>query len=148
MIKYITLLLFSSFLFLLACNKSISNNKFPDAFPNESFEELDPSAFNESIKEARYITNAGAFMELYYPNKVAPNAEGNESIDITPTDLKNGYHKVLMIHDRMLDDSQRGIKLIMIAKEDKGLWQVVMVKKNWRCWKGRGHEDWGTENCN
>ncbi len=53
-----------------------------------------------------------------------------------------------VINDGLLDDSVRGEKWIYeLVKETNGVWKVSSIKRAWKCWPGRGHEDFSSESC-
>ena len=85
-------------------------------------------------------------MQLYYPFEVE-NREGNEEININEKTLENGNTLVTLIHDNQMDDSVKGEKFIMELAKSEGQWNVLSIKKNWKCYEGRGHTDWGTAFC-
>jgi len=130
---------------LLGCPKTINDGSFSDVLPNEQFKDINPAEFNATIKDRMDIENGEALIRLYYPQQT--QGEGNEKITIETTDLKKGIKKIVLIHDNLLDDSQKGMKLIMIAQQSRSNWDVKLIKKNWTCRKGRGHTDWGIEPC-
>jgi len=112
----------------------------------ERFEILNTDELNRILaKESKNLT-AQEIMKLYYPNKVE-TGEGNEKIEISENILDNGNTVVILIHDNLLDDSVKGEKHLMELKKTNNKWTVVSLKKNWKCWKGRGHTDWGIELC-
>lgn len=133
-------------LLFLTCTNNIGF-KVNDHLPDEDFEDIDPSLFNSKVKSQNNIEDGEALMRLYYPQRVDANSEGKQSMSIKSEVLKNELYKVTLIHDYMLDDSQKGLKLILFAEKTDAGWQVKAIKKNWKCWKGRGHEDWGVELC-
>jgi len=109
-----------------------------------NYEVIDVKAFNQKI--APVDGTAKDIMRMYYPAKV-DGEEGNQIITVKERNLENGEVEVQLIHDNMLDDSVRGQKYLMVLKKEGNRWQVLSLKKNWRCWKGRGHEDWEIEPC-
>ena len=73
--------------------------------------------------------------------------EGKEEITITTKNISSNRVEVTLIHDNLLDDSMRGKKFVMVLNKKGRKWMVSSIKKNWRCWINRGHENWGIENC-
>ena len=145
---------------LLSCNqKSDKTNKtieLPDkkeniqintTDENEKFKTLNSDEINHLLKGKSENISAQDVMKLYYPKKVE-TAEGNEKIEISEKKLENGNALVTLIHDNLLDDSVRGEKCIMELKRTTNKWIVISIKKNWKCWNGRGHTDWGINLCN
>jgi len=41
----------------------------------------------------------------------------------------------------------RGKKIVMELHKKGPKWIVYSLKKNWKCWPNRGHQDWGIEYC-
>lgn len=110
----------------------------------EQFNTVDPAKFNASIANKKDIQSAEQLITLYYNY---PSEEGTPKLSITKVPLKHGRVNITLIHDKMLDDSQRGFKILMTAQQKDGIWTVSEIKTNHKCWEGRGHTDWGTENC-
>ena len=111
----------------------------------ESFQAIDPTAFNEEIRHRTDIGSAEALMTLFY--NYPSEEEGGSNILIESSETGNLTHEITLIHDRLMDDSQRGIKIVMTAKRSGESWEVIDLKKNWKCWEGRGHTDWGVAYC-
>ena len=142
-------LLFLITILLLSCNDSEKpsqshNGKLKIEKPstNEKFKTL---TIDEVYKN---ITGTPKeIMQRYYPFKIGVNSEGNQILDISTSEIDAAHREVILIHDNMLDDSQKGIKIIMNMKKNGTAWKVTSIKKNWKCRKGRGHVDWGIERC-
>jgi hypothetical protein len=114
------------------------------ACSDESYSEIDPAEFNASIAVRTDISSAEALIEIYYNY---PEEEGTTQISIESKRMNRNKVAVTLIHDRLADDSLRAIKITMIAKQVKGRWEVLSIRKQWRCYEGRGHTDWGIEFC-
>jgi len=110
----------------------------------ESFENIDPTEFNKKISERTEVETAEDLMQVYYNPSLG---EGNPVLTIDTQSYKNGKVLITLIHDGLLDDTIRALKIIMIAKKEKGIWTVFEIKKNWKCRDGRGHKDWGIDQC-
>ncbi|GEM_PF-2140582 len=110
----------------------------------EEFEEINVSDFNIKLSQNTAELSPEDIMKLYYPLKVETD-EGNEKIIISKRTLNNGNIEVKLIHDNLLDDSVKGIKIIMELSKSNNRWFVVSLKNNWKCW--RGHSNWGIEDC-
>lgn len=151
-----TFLLFIT-VFLFSCNQKTGNNSESPQVPekqekastelvNEEFELLSIDEINQTISKSDDELSAQDIIKIYYPMEVESD-EGNEKIETFETSLENGNTEITLIHDNFMDDSQRGVKYVMVLKEVDDKWTVVSVKKNWRCWEGRGNTDWGIELC-
>ncbi len=114
--------------------------------PTENFQALDFEDLNKKITELTESISPQSIMKMYYPNEVE-SGEGNESITMNETTLKNGNIEVVLIHDNLLDDSVKGEKYVMKLKKQDAKWTVVSLKKNWKCREGRGHTAWGINSC-
>ena len=112
----------------------------------ETFEELSFDEFNAQLAEMTESMSAVQVMRAYYPLEVE-GEEGNQTISTMDRQLENGNFQVTLIHDNQLDDSVRGEKYVMEMTKEGEKWTVVSLKKNWKCWSDRGHEDWSTELC-
>ncbi|WP_408024668.1 hypothetical protein [Tenacibaculum sediminilitoris] len=114
---------------------------------NEKFKEISSDNLNQLLAEKEGDLSPKEVMMLFYPNKVE-TSEGNEKIELLEKVSNNGNVVVTLIHDNLLDDSVRGEKYIMELTKNNNKWTVLSIKKNWKCWDGRGHTDWGIEFCN
>jgi len=114
---------------------------------NEEFKEISSGDFNQLLTEKGGDLSAKEVMKLFYPNKIE-TGEGNEKIEILEKVSDNGNVVVTLTHDNLLDDSVRGEKYVMELTKSNNKWTVLSIKKNWKCWDGRGHTDWGIKLCN
>ncbi len=110
----------------------------------ETFKNEDTTLFNKSIAGKMDIKNAQELMELYYNY---PEEEGAAELSIVSKKMRKNRIEVMLLHDRLADDSMRAIKIIMIAKKSGNHWIALEIKKNWKCYDGRGHTTWGVEPC-
>ena len=104
----------------------------------------DISGFNKIIEKRTDIRSAREVMIIYY-NYLPGEKDSKYSIE--EEDLTKGRTRVTLISDNLPDDSMRGLKLVMVTNFDGSKWKVVIVQRNWRCYDGRGHTNWGTEPC-
>jgi len=130
----------------LESNKSLVESEVSSATSTEAFIEIAVKEFNQDLAQIEVVMSATDVMKLYYPLEVE-SQEGNEKITIQDEVLENGHTLVTLIHDNFLDDSLKGEKYVMELQEEYGRWTVISLKKNWKCWAGRGHTDWGIELC-
>jgi len=110
----------------------------------ETFKELDFSAFNKKITALKGKT-AIEIMKIYHPHD--GSGEGRQKVTTTEKKLDNGHVEVQLIHENILDDSVDDIKFLMTLKPNQDQWVVIDLKQNFRCHKGRGHQDWSAEPC-
>lgn len=113
---------------------------------NEEFKKVNADEFNQLLSKKEGDLSAKEVMKLFYPNEVETE-EGNEQITTSEKTAENGNTIVTLIHENQLDDSLNGMKYIMELQKSNDKWIVVSIKKNWKCWNGRGHTDWGIELC-
>ncbi len=111
----------------------------------EDFQRIDPSEFNNAIAMRSDISSAKQLVEIYYDY---PKNEGTPNLTIEEKKLSDENIEVTLIHDGLEDDSQRAIKIVLTAQLKNNKWTVLEIKKNHKCWEGRGHTSWGTEWCN
>ncbi len=56
--------------------------------------------------------------------------------------------EVIVIEEGYLDDSVSGARYKLILEKDAhNIWHLVTAVKSWRCWPGRGHEDFSKKPC-
>lgn len=111
---------------------------------SESFQELDPKTFNEEITGRTDIKTPEDLVRVYYDY---PEGEGSQPT-ITVENLQDNTFEITCILEGLEDDSQSGEKTILRAKLNGQTWSLLQIKRNWKCWTGRGHTSWGTETCN
>lgn len=112
----------------------------------EEFIMIDHAELNYTLAQTTTSMSGKEVMKLYYPHEVE-SQEGNEIITIQEKALENGNIIVTLIHDNFLDDSLKGEKHVMELQLKNNKWSIVTLKKNWKCWEGRGHTNWGVEPC-
>jgi hypothetical protein len=50
--------------------------------------------------------------------------------------------------DRLSDDSVRAERYVLsLERQTDGTLRLVSARRSWRCWEGRGHQDFSTELC-
>ncbi len=116
----------------------------------ESFNILDTKEFNDKIANRTDIKTPDELIKLYYNYddlEMFYHQEGKQSVTIRVVSLRENRYEITLIHEGLLDDSQSGEKIVMTAKQTGASWTVTEIKKNWKCWAGRGHTNWGTELC-
>jgi hypothetical protein len=112
----------------------------------EKFESLDFSKLNMELIKRKDDPSPEDIMKSHYPNQVE-GEEGNEQISIITNVISEKSVEVKLIHENLLDDSLNGVKHILRVKRVGARWMIVSLKKNWKCWEGRGHTNWGIEKC-
>jgi hypothetical protein len=57
-------------------------------------------------------------------------------------------YEVIAVADGFTDDSVRGRRLdITLERNPDESWRITNARASWRCWPGRGHDDFGTTPC-
>ncbi len=111
----------------------------------ESFNYIEADEFNRKITERTDIKTAEELIILFYNY---PKSEGTPKLNCISKELKNNKIQVTLIHNGLEDDSQSAVKIVMIVEKTENKWFVHEIKNNWKCWKDRGHTNWGTKYCN
>ena len=106
--------------------------------------------FNTKVAAARERGEAWVKSPLQVALKlVGDNQEcrqRNIEIKSTPEAFRDAH--VVITEDGFLDDSVRGVRYeLKLRRSPRGEWQVQAAAKTWRCWEGRGHQDYSTEPC-
>ena len=112
---------------------------------NEEFKTEDASMFNAQLQERNDIETPEELITVYYNY---PESEGVPNLDIKSKTLADNQYEITLIHDGLQDDSQQATKIVMLASKVDAKWTVQEIMKNWKCWDGRGHTNWGIEFCN
>ena len=111
----------------------------------ESFDNMDTEMINKDIAGNINIKTPEELITLYYN---FPSSESKPNLKIEKREIEKNIFEITLIHDNQQDDSQKAEKIIMIAEKLGAKWHVKKIKRNWKCYNGRGHTDWGTEVCN
>lgn len=111
----------------------------------ESFQEMDTEIFNKDIIRNTSIKSPEELITNYYN---FPSSEGKPNLLITKNEIDKNVFEIILIHDNQQDDAQKAEKVIMIAEKIGNKWNVKKISRNWKCYEGRGHTDWGIEYCN
>ncbi len=142
-----------AYIYTISVSSPLKDEGLSDANSSESgLESQDIAAHNKMIAEAASknevwtrsaeqvaLKLAGEFSETMERTITikAPGADELERLTITITD--DGY----------LDDSVRGKREVMgMQRGTDGVWKLVSYSKGWRCWEGRGHDDYSAKPCN
>jgi len=101
-------------------------------------------ALNKSILENK-IKDVKAILSFYRPKN--NEAEGDYSYSISSKAIDNKSKELTLIEDGIMDDSQKGLKIIMVVENENNSYRVNSIKESYKCWTGRGHENWSAELC-
>lgn len=115
----------------------------------KTYKSLDVTEFNQKIEKAD--SENWAKMPTQIIARLIPKFEEIKSrtIEIVAASIEeNDFLTVFVTDDGFLDDSVRGEKhKFELKMNEQGVWKVVSASKAWRCWEGRGHQDYSTEPC-
>jgi hypothetical protein len=113
----------------------------------ESFKTVDLSTIEKlnSVVSSKKFKTVEEIMNNYKPNR--KEAEGNYTYTITQKDIDKTTKEITLIEDGLLDDSIAGEKTVMTINIENGIFKVLSIKENHKCYPNRGHETWGAENC-
>jgi len=140
-------------LFFASCKEATNKNTTPTSEPEivvengESFNVVDVATIaqlNQKIVDQNLKTGE-EIMRAYNSEKSAD--EGNYTYTVTEKNVDEKTLEVTLIEDGILDDSVAGQKVVMTLKKTNGTFKVVLIKKNYKCWQGRGHQNWSAELC-
>jgi len=122
-----------------------------DETEKATFQQVDFDGFNHEIEKAAVAGEAWVKMPTLVVARVlrefsefrsrtiemsASNSEATDSLT------------VIVIDDGFSDDSVRGDKhQFELRTNEQGVWKFVSAGKSWRCWEGRGHQDFSLVKC-
>ncbi len=110
----------------------------------EEFKSVDPEAFNNKVAERTDIETPEELITIYYNY---PPDEGKPDLSINSQKLNDNEFEITLIHDGQQDDAQQAEKVVMRAVKSDNKWTVREIKRNWKCYSGRGHTSWGIGYC-
>lgn len=105
-------------------------------------EEID--LLNEKIAIENLNTEED-IIRTYLPEDL--EAEGNYSYHIEKLNENGTLSEYQLIENHRMDDSLKGIKVIMTFEKTENGLRVTEIKKSFQCWENRGHENWSAELC-
>jgi hypothetical protein len=113
----------------------------------ETYIVLDNATVDELNKKvaSKKVATPEDVMQLFAPKQV--QVEGHYQYTLSQKSMNDHTTEVTLMETGLLDDSKNGIKTVMeIAKNADGL-QVMAIRQNYKCYEGRGHVEWSSENC-
>ncbi len=111
---------------------------------SEDYVSINPSDFNKKIESNKDIKSPEDLIKFYYSY---PVNESQPMISVTVEQPGNGNYIITLIADKLPDDSQSTERIIMWATRNGEFWIVNEIRKSLKCYKNRGHQDWGTRPC-
>jgi len=116
-----------------------------------TFEKVDVGGFNLEIEKAAIAGEAWVKMPTQVVARMIRNFSEIRSRTIemfAPNSETTDSLIVIVIDDGFLDDSVRGDKhKFELRMNEQGVWKFVSAGKSWRCWEGRGHQDFSLVKC-
>ena len=112
---------------------------------SKNYKEVDPAAFNTKIASRTDLEKPKDVMKLYYG---IDSLQQYKDLSIAVKKRQDERFEITLVHDRLEDDSMRGMQIVMVVQKSGNVWIVHSIHENWKCWEGRGHTEWGVEMCN
>lgn len=128
--------------------KSAKQNPVDKIADDVSFAEISSAevdALNKLVNATKASTEE-SIMALYRPREVAP--EGNYTYEITKEQMSNGEVEVTLVEEGLMDDSQSGQQTKMTLKKVGVGFTILEITESYKCYQGRGSDDWSPQRCN
>ena len=127
----------------VAVASQVSNEVKQDS--GEEFTKVNATILNGRLgMEDRKMEVADVAKLLFLP----ANGKGQEpNMTVEQKKLENGNIEATVIHTNSPEDIVAAEKFIMILRFKNDIWQIVSLKKNWRCKQERTYQVWGTGAC-
>lgn len=157
--KKITLLLALMTSFLVACNQADNSQETAQSAESSQqvtkkttdpihdvggFIEEDATDLNHEISAHGKALIPEEIVKMYYPHQAAST---KETISINKEKMEDGNTKITLIDDNMVSETQKTTKIELILQPVGKAWKVVKIQKQWKCYEGKGHTDWGIQTC-
>jgi hypothetical protein len=91
--------------------------------------------------------NSAEEVMLYYMPK-EPFPEGNYVYELSKKKISANESEITALTDGLLDDSRKGRKVVMSITHKGNSYKILSIKESYKCYKNRGHEEWGPAFCN
>ena len=76
------------------------------------------------------------------------NGKGQEpNMTVEQKKLESGNIEATIIHSNSSDSHIAAEKFIMVLRFKDSIWQIISLKKNWRCREERTYQIWGIGSC-
>jgi hypothetical protein len=113
----------------------------------ETYKVLDKATIEELNKKVatKKIATAEGVMQLFSPKQ--EQTEGNYQYAMSQKKLNDNTTEITLIETGLMDDSMNGVKTIMEITKHTDQLQVLTIRQNYKCYEGRGHLEWRSENC-
>jgi hypothetical protein len=110
-------------------------------------ESLSVESFNE--RAAASTASWTRSLEPFAREFVRVRDRGGEGLRVSVETRDDGDEpEVVVTLDRLADDSVRAERYALsLERRHDGRLRLVSAHRTWRCWEGRGHQDFSTELC-
>ncbi len=113
----------------------------------ESFKQIPPDKFNDTIALRKDIKTSDELIKAYYEyRKIYSETDAKPRLSITSRKLDSGDFEITAIDTILDDDALAAEKIIMIATQKAQTWKALDIKYNWKAREGYGSTEWGTGN--
>jgi hypothetical protein len=150
--KYLRIILISCFcISLLACNskkQTTSTVTKVNIAVDTVFKNIDEKETEHmnAVIAANGLKSGEEIIAYYMPKQT--ETEGNYTYDISKQEISVSETEITAVADGLMDDSMKGRKVVMLLKNENGLLKIVSIKEAYKCYPGRGHENWSPVSCN
>lgn len=101
---------------------------------------------NNIIKEKK-LNSETLIMKEYAP-EILDAGENYLYMLSRKTNANSNTITLSLLEDDIPDDSMKARKVIMTIIKEDNIIKVIDIKETYQCWRGRGHQEWGTTLCN
>ncbi|MDR0227838.1 MAG: hypothetical protein LBI72_02060 [Flavobacteriaceae bacterium] len=102
-------------------------------------------ALNKTIVE-KQLTNNDEIMRTYLPEQ-ATTAKGYSYVIKEINSQDSSSTLVSLNIENNNHESLKSIKVIMTVQQKDGKPVVTQIKESYRCWEGKGHQEWSAYPC-
>jgi hypothetical protein len=111
---------------------------------------LDVEAFNLKITRAHQKGESWCQSPLLVTLKLVGDRHESKKrtieIDSSPEAFRDAH--IVVTEEGLMDDSVAGVRFEVMLRQGKGdVWIVESAEKTWKCWPGRGHQDYSDKPC-
>jgi hypothetical protein len=111
----------------------------------ESFKQIPPDKFNDTIAKRKDIKTSDELIKAYYQyRQYYSEVQARPRLNITSRKLDSGDYEITAIDTIMNDDALAAEKIVMIATQKEQTWKALNIKYNWKTREGYGSTAWGT----
>ena len=113
----------------------------------ESFKQIPPDKFNDTIAKRKDIKTSDELITAYYQyRQFYSETDARPRLNITSRKLDSGDYEITAIDTITNDDTLAAEKIVMIATRKAETWKALDIKYNWKAREGYGSSEWGTGN--